>query len=532
MDFLQTFDLDLDKEIYYAGETVSGRVLVENTENMRFTGIRLHIRGKAHAEWKITRAGERRTIRQDEHYIDDRQTLWGKGHGQEASDDSNHVPIMPRGSHTFPFEFKLPESALPCSFESKYGTIRYYIRVTLDIPYASCPQGVKYFTIIGPHIDCMDERLLTPAQGTAKRNRCSLCCGKGPLLMRGMMERTGYCCGENVRLKVEIQNGGDHEAWARCQLVQHVEFFINKGVLGLTKEIKHVIAEAESERVAPHNSSTLHSLSDRLHVPVCPPTMVEVCGLVQIYYSLQLFLETEQDRDAAEINLPITIATLPFRIPNTPTPEVHYEEPAETVEGGNYISSEFQLGQVYMGDDTDLDIDRTIIYRPVYVTIRASRPPSVCRSTASSRTNLLQVPGGSRVRNMTRSRENLVVHVNGSRHSSHEDLSRLSRVHLDSSEDHGRYSDDDSLGGGARGACGGKAEPERVPLMSRGSPVREGEGPVGMRTATSAAAMGVAAAAPAATSPPPMAAWVETEQGQCDGQATPIEIVDCRLSSV
>ena len=42
-------------------------------------GIRLHIRGKAHAEWKITRAGERRTVRQDEHYIDERQLLWGKG---------------------------------------------------------------------------------------------------------------------------------------------------------------------------------------------------------------------------------------------------------------------------------------------------------------------------------------------------------------------------------------------------------------------------------------------------------------------
>lgn len=44
-----------------------------------FTGIRLHVRGKAHAEWKITRAGERRTVRQDEHYIDERQLLWGKG---------------------------------------------------------------------------------------------------------------------------------------------------------------------------------------------------------------------------------------------------------------------------------------------------------------------------------------------------------------------------------------------------------------------------------------------------------------------
>jgi hypothetical protein len=32
--------------------------------------------------------------------------------------------------------------------------------VTLDIPYASPPQGMKYFTVIGPHIDCMDEQYL------------------------------------------------------------------------------------------------------------------------------------------------------------------------------------------------------------------------------------------------------------------------------------------------------------------------------------------------------------------------------------
>lgn len=81
----------------------------------------------------------------------------------EPGDESAHIPILPRGVHTYTFEFKLPESALPCSFESKYGTIRYYIRVFLDIPYASCPQSVKYFTIIGPHIDCMDERLLVSA---------------------------------------------------------------------------------------------------------------------------------------------------------------------------------------------------------------------------------------------------------------------------------------------------------------------------------------------------------------------------------
>jgi hypothetical protein len=34
------------------------------------------------------------------------------------------------------------------------------MQVTVDIPYASPPQGMKYFTIIGPHIDCMDEHYL------------------------------------------------------------------------------------------------------------------------------------------------------------------------------------------------------------------------------------------------------------------------------------------------------------------------------------------------------------------------------------
>lgn len=39
------------------------------------------------------------------------------------------------------------------------------------------------------------------------------------------------------------------------------------------------------------------------------------------------------------------------------------------VEGGKYVSSEFQLGQVYMGDADDMDTDEIILYKPVYVCI-------------------------------------------------------------------------------------------------------------------------------------------------------------------
>ena len=43
------------------------------------SGIRLTLRGKSHTEWKINKAGERRTVKEDEYYIDDKKVLWGKG---------------------------------------------------------------------------------------------------------------------------------------------------------------------------------------------------------------------------------------------------------------------------------------------------------------------------------------------------------------------------------------------------------------------------------------------------------------------
>lgn len=116
--------------------------------------IRALLRGKAHVEWKVLLSGERRTVKDDQYFVDERQIVWG-----EKNVDTT-IPILPRGIHKFPFTFTLPESSLPCSFECRICYIRYYIKVTVDIPYASPPQGVKYFTVIGPHIDCMEEQYL------------------------------------------------------------------------------------------------------------------------------------------------------------------------------------------------------------------------------------------------------------------------------------------------------------------------------------------------------------------------------------
>ena len=55
------------------------------------------------------------------------------------------IPILPRSIHRFPFEFRLAESTLPCSFESRIGTVRYYLRVLIDIPICLPTPGTQVF---------------------------------------------------------------------------------------------------------------------------------------------------------------------------------------------------------------------------------------------------------------------------------------------------------------------------------------------------------------------------------------------------
>ncbi|KAI2811243.1 hypothetical protein BLOT_002416 [Blomia tropicalis] len=339
MDYIRQFDIRLEKEMYYPGESLLGHVILHTVENFKLKAIRVIMRGKAEAEWKVIVSGDRRTVKDEQTFIDDRNIIWGK---------EGETSILPRGHHSFPFRFQLPESCLPCSFEAKACTIRYFVRVTMDIPYASPPQGVKYFTIIGPHIDCMDEQYLKPLVGRDRRSICCFCCRQGVVSMKALLERSAYCCGESIRLKADIDNQSDEIVRLKLKLVQHVGFVIERGVLGLNKENVHTVLEYHGDDVPPNQKFRFDS-KDSLVVPIMPPTLVGLCKLLQIYYVLKVWIELEKSGEDLHINFPITIATCPFRIPNSnKQPNIDYDVCCDHVEGGMYIGPEFQLGPVYV----------------------------------------------------------------------------------------------------------------------------------------------------------------------------------------
>jgi len=70
-------------------------------------------------------------------------------------------------------------------------------------------------------------------------------------------------------------------------ITQYVEYYIDRGVLGVEKELSHTIMDYRGAPVVPHTRTKWDS-QQNLVVPTMPPTLVGVCRLIQIYYLLKV----------------------------------------------------------------------------------------------------------------------------------------------------------------------------------------------------------------------------------------------------
>ncbi|XP_063923646.1 uncharacterized protein LOC135137824 [Zophobas morio] len=196
-----------------------------------------------------------------------------------------------------------------------------------------------------------------------RKSTACCCCKKGTVSLRCVLERSANVCKESVKLKATIDNQSEVE---EC-----CEFVIDRGVLGVSKDLKHHVFEYRGSNVKLHSRSKWDG-SNSLVLPPMPTTLVGICRLVQIYYVLSVSLDSDKDVDVAQVNFPITIAIVPLWIPNTNTsPTIRYEHACSHVEGGQYIGPEFLLGQVYDGNEHHIR-EPIVLYKPLYVTVDKS----------------------------------------------------------------------------------------------------------------------------------------------------------------
>ncbi|CEF71410.1 FI21816p1 [Strongyloides ratti] len=380
MDYIRSFDIRLEKTIYYPGELISGCIILDNCKDIEIQNIFVALRGKAVAYLKTIRGNDRKIVTDYQYLLNHSKIVLGKefeiverkesllksdrknSTNNQSKYESQSTTILSKGSHIFDFSFNLKKENLPCSLETKYCTIRYYIKVIINISKNTSPQGIKYITIIGPQLDCMEEKYMSSIISQDHRLKCLRFCQRGSIGLRMNLRRCAYVGGENLWLRADIENWQHFVVYLKIRLYQNVEIRIDKRNYSEQKLIQSLAMEYRSNAISESSRYNFDSTKEYpIKIPVLPPTMIGNCRLIQIYYTLKVCLEDENQKEDLFLDFPIVIGTIPYRYPPSMQGTISYEFCIPFVEGGKYISPEFKLGDDINDEQKLLNRESTIL---------------------------------------------------------------------------------------------------------------------------------------------------------------------------
>ncbi|XP_076241588.1 arrestin domain-containing protein 17 isoform X2 [Calliopsis andreniformis] len=264
----QRIDIVLDhpQQVYYSGHQVSGNVHLDLDEAVSALGIRLKCKGEAQVYFTDRSAGIRRKFSAFENYIHVESYLVGDG--KEKSTITGGV---------YPFNLTLPEN-LPCSFEGRYGRVRYSIRALLDVTTIyRFSTNIIPFTV-APILDLnRDPLALLPINVQQSKVYMGQ---TEPLSLSMSLPVHGYVPGQAIPIKIAMTNN-------TTVVVKKIRIVFKKVVTyhSTEKSRKHKEIVVEVEQPVNKESDAYDVTFD---VPAVPPTGMIHCNIIDVLYTLRV----------------------------------------------------------------------------------------------------------------------------------------------------------------------------------------------------------------------------------------------------
>uniref|UniRef100_A0A4W3JB75 Arrestin domain containing 3a n=1 Tax=Callorhinchus milii TaxID=7868 RepID=A0A4W3JB75_CALMI len=185
--------------MFTSGDLVSGRVIMELSDEIKVKSLKIHAKGHAKVSWTVRKKKGSKThsrvYHQEVEYLNHKEVLIG--HGVDDDNSEEDLTTIHSGRHEYPFSFELPQTPLATSFEGKYGSVRYWVKAELHRPWMLVMKMKKEFTVF-EHIDINTPLLLSPQAGTKEKTLCCWFCSSGPISLSAKIERKGYTPGKNL----------------------------------------------------------------------------------------------------------------------------------------------------------------------------------------------------------------------------------------------------------------------------------------------------------------------------------------------
>ncbi|XP_046577901.1 arrestin domain-containing protein 3-like, partial [Haliotis rubra] len=299
--------LDDKKEVYRKGETVTGSLVLDVTEDVTVKGVRVYLYGETLVKWDELSPGSLGGTKDyiaKEKYFGLVYTVFGK-----TLDATGPNHTLTAGRHNYRYKLKLPNKDLPSSFEGEFGAIRFWVKVEVDRPTSNLNQcWYRGFTILD-NINVNDSQYKASVRRQAKK-QVSKALGlgdAGSLTLTAATDRGAYCAGEKVALKVVVQNESTKNMGKlKAQLEQKVVYTANDE----TKTRQNVIRILEGTPVMKGEERVWNN--QLLDVDVIPPsTKTSSCEIIAVSYYIKVLVEVPLGYNHETI-LPITIGTIPF----------------------------------------------------------------------------------------------------------------------------------------------------------------------------------------------------------------------------
>jgi len=294
--------LDNPMNVYFAGQQVTGRVLINLSDYKNNTAVKITLYGQGEVHWTEREhrgTGEDRReetihFRSSERYME-----------QEIA--VHHGPSLFAGSHVFPFSF-MTQTGLPSSFEGEHGHVRYWVEATIVRSWKFNHRTKTHFTI-NSILDLNQSPSAKDAgHNSDHKNLCCLCCKSGPISATVSTNRTGFVPGEVLHFFAEVDNKSNREM--KGSFVNLVEMVTYKATRK-TKNTRRVVAELRRGRIGPGEEDTWDNVL--MHIPPVPPTNLGgSSNIISLQYSLEFHVEPTGVAFDLVVRLPITIGTIPI----------------------------------------------------------------------------------------------------------------------------------------------------------------------------------------------------------------------------
>ncbi|KAE9555499.1 hypothetical protein FO519_001267 [Halicephalobus sp. NKZ332] len=305
---LDRFEIILSnpEEVYFAGQEITGKVIIETSEEKKVNEILLELKGRARTYW-TKHSGKSRIHCSDSvpYFCEQLNTHYTSKFVATSPDGKSREKILPAGIHEVPFSYTLPKT-LPSSFEGEFGFIRYTCRATCERPWDFDIVARKVFTVVGIEDINGDSEALSPASVSDSNYNIKFCCRKqGSINAQMSLERIGYTPGETITVHCKINNESQRSIKSPLIRLRQEVNYRAKTFSGseCTRKTSRNILTIEKPDVA---ASAQRDWEEKVLLPSLAPRLSK-CSSINLQYFLELIVDQK-----LSLFIPIIIETIPL----------------------------------------------------------------------------------------------------------------------------------------------------------------------------------------------------------------------------